>query len=104
MRQVGKDRTGGWYRMVGGTLAALLMVAEAAAAPAVAGPADPYIDKYGAEICDALGRNPSHDEIIRAIVAVRDNVQLSDEDATLVVADSVSRLCPQYLNLVYRAD
>lgn len=89
-------------RTLAGVLAATLVAAGATAAPAAANPVDPYIDKYGADICDALNHNPSHAAVVRAVVAVRDYVHLSDEDATLVVADSVATLCPQYRGLIYQ--
>lgn len=90
-------------RALAGAAAVMLIAAGAAAAPAAAHPVDPYIDTYGAEICDALNHHPDHAAVVRAVVAVRDYVHLSDEDATLVVADSVAVLCPQYRGLVYQS-
>lgn len=91
-------------RLAAGLLAALAVAVSAGAAPAVADPADPYvdpyIDKYGAEICQAMDRNPTHDEVLKAIATVRDYTHLSDEDAEIVVVDSVSRLCPRYVDLI----
>lgn len=87
-------------RRAAGLVAALAVAASAGAAPAVAGPADPYIDKYGAQICQAMDRNPTHEEVLKAIATVRDYTHLSDEDAEIVVVDSVSRMCPRYVDLI----
>lgn len=80
---------------------AAVIAAGATAAPATA---DPDIDKYGREICQALHDNPSHREVLKAIATVRDYAGLSDEDAEIVVLQSLSRSCPQYLRLVAPAD
>ncbi|MEO8814899.1 MAG: DUF732 domain-containing protein [Mycobacterium sp.] len=87
-------------RGAAGFVAALAIATGTAVASATVGPADPYVDKYGAEICQALDRNPTHEEILKEIAAVRDYDQLSTEDAEIVVVDSVWRFCPQYVNLI----
>ena len=79
---------------------AVFIATSSTVAPAAAGPAGPYVDKYGQEICDAMSRNPSHEEVLKAIAAVRDYASLSNEDAEIVVVDSISRICPQYRNLI----
>ena len=77
------------------------LFALAAPAPAFAHPADPYVDKYGTEICQAMDRNPSHREVIKAIATVRDYTGLSDEDSEIVVVYSIRRDCPQYFDLIH---
>ncbi|MBS9534216.1 DUF732 domain-containing protein [Mycobacterium sp. M1] len=92
----------GQRRAVGSAavLGALTVAAGLLSGPAAAGPAGPYVDKYGREICDAMNRNPSHDEVLTSIAAVRDYAALSTEDAQIVVVDSISRICPQYRDLI----
>lgn len=99
IRSQNQNPTDRKYRGFAGAAAVLVSAAGVAAAPAAAGPLDRYIDKYGPEICEALDRNPSSDEVVRAVVGVQGYLGLSIEDATSVVTDSVSRVCPQHLEL-----
>lgn len=100
MRQVERGQGRRNHRRAVAVAAVLTAGVAFAPVPALAGPAGPYVDKYGQEICDALNSNPTHDEVLRAIVAVRTYNHLSDEDAEIVVVDSISRICPQYRNLI----
>lgn len=87
-------------RRLAAGIGALALLSVGTTAHALPDPVEPYIDKYGREICDGLTDHPEHAEILRAIATVRDYVHLSDEDAELVVVRSVEALCPQYVPLI----
>lgn len=98
-----KSRSRRLLRVAAGIGVGIVVAAGATAGVAAASPVDPYVDKYGAEICDALSRSPSHQEVLHEVATVRDYDHLSDGDASWVIEASVSRLCPQFLGLVYQS-